>query len=34
MQTNYLLRFGPGATGNVPPDAVIPSQEGVLLSLH
>ncbi len=34
MQTNYLLRFAPGATGNVAPDATVPSQGGVLLSLH
>jgi hypothetical protein len=30
-QTNYLLRFARGATGNVAPDATIPSQTGVLL---
>jgi len=34
MQTNYLLRFAPGATGNVAPDATVPSQGGVLLALH
>ena len=34
MQTNYLLRFAPGATGNVAPDAAIPAEGGVLLSLH
>jgi len=31
VTTNYLLRFAPGATGNVTPDATIPSQIGGLL---
>jgi hypothetical protein len=31
VTTNYLLRFAPGATGNVTPDAAIPSQIGGLL---
>jgi hypothetical protein len=31
VTTNYLLRFAPGATGNVAPDATIPSQGGGLL---
>lgn len=31
VTTNYLLRFAPGATGNVAPDATIPSQTGGLL---
>jgi hypothetical protein len=31
VTTSYLLRFAPGATGNVTPDATIPLQQGGLL---
>lgn len=34
VETYYLLRFAPGATGSAAPSAAIPSREGVLLALH